>query len=234
MGFVTTAALCACLLSGHPGHATFAEAEVNPQAGTLEVSLCVDSFDLERALAWRFDDPPELEDKDAVAPLLARYLRETIFLRTREGGPGRLEFVGHELEGIDAWLYFEIVLPKQGRTLEISNQMLFESCPGQAHRMQLRALDGQRCLLFNSETPWHRIEDLAWRSDQELRTVSRSATPDAERCTPLRTTVTGQFALVPLEQHVRRGQPHRATAPRMRIDDTRTRSAGRPSRPMAL
>lgn len=162
---VATAALLASLAGGgaHPGHETFAEAEVNADAGTLEVALRVDSMDLERALRAGHPRPPRLEDP-AVEPLLARELRQAFLVRSRRGF-GRLDFVGYELEGLDAWLYFEIDLPRRGRRLELSNQLLFALHPGQRHRVQLRALDGERTLEFDAEHPWRVVTDLAWRPE---------------------------------------------------------------------
>lgn len=146
----------------HPGHETFAEAEVNGEAGTLEVALRVDSMDLERSLRANHAKPPRLEDA-AVEPLLEQLLKAGFLVRSPKGGPGRLNYVGYELEGLDVWLYFEIELPRRGRTLQISNQMLFDVAPGQLHRVSVRALDGDCMLLLDLQSPWSDLGKLAWR-----------------------------------------------------------------------
>ncbi len=153
----------------HPGHETLAEAEVNGEAGTLEVALRIDSMDLERSLRANHSDPPRLEDK-AVEPLLENLLKTGFLVRSPKGGPGQLNYVGYELEGLDAWLYFEIELPRRGRTLQISNQMLFDVAPGQLHRVSLRALDGECRLLLDRLNPWADLGKLAWRKAHLART----------------------------------------------------------------
>ena len=149
----------------HPGHETFAEAEINGEAGTLEVALRIDSIDLERSLRANYSKPPRLEDP-AVEPLLEKLLKTHFVVRSPRGGPGRLNYVGYELEGLDVWMYFEVQLPTSGRRLQISNQLLFDVLPGQRHRMALRALDGECTLLFDQLSPWSDLNSLAWRKDQ--------------------------------------------------------------------
>jgi hypothetical protein len=137
MKLETTIVACALLLAlpttsaAHPYHVSNAQAEVDAKRGALEVALEVDADTLERALSRRSKAPLQLEscDRDRLDKLAAGYLRAVF--KVSERSPGGLEqrplrFVGLELEGRVAWLYFEFPLSATQPPLELSNSAFFE------------------------------------------------------------------------------------------------------------
>jgi hypothetical protein len=159
----------------HPFHRSLATGEVEPTSGHLEISLRIDSVELEGALRTRFGLPINLDDLESSEAFLATYTKECCLARSRDQATGRTvewaEFlwVGYELEGLDAWLYFEFVLPKSGDLFDLCLALLHARNPFQENLAILQDRDGRRCSLRSTpEAPWAHAAPFLWRAGQRL------------------------------------------------------------------
>lgn len=132
----------------HPEHESLAQVEWVPESATLEVALRVDARHLEetlRPVAGRRVDLERLADADDV---VVRYLRDRFQVRARGGANCPLTWVGHELEGPDAWLYFEVDLSDARGAIEMRNTVLFERLPRQINTVVVTASERRGALFF--------------------------------------------------------------------------------------
>jgi hypothetical protein len=107
--------LFASAARAHPLHLSAAEADYNPTNQKLEISLKVFPDDFEAALTHRAKKRISLERTPGreLDALIQAYLQETFTVKSRDGTPRSLLWVGRELKDGDAhlWLYFEVPLP---------------------------------------------------------------------------------------------------------------------------
>jgi hypothetical protein len=116
-----------CLVTcahAHSLHQSTAEAEYNPTAKKLEVSLTVFINDLETALVRQSERDIRL-DKTPAAEFDAQiqaYLAKTFVVTDAAGKAAKIEWVGREVDAVSAksgeplvTLYFEITLPEAAK-----------------------------------------------------------------------------------------------------------------------
>lgn len=139
----------------HPHHDSVARADV--RSGHLEVALRVAPEDLEEALSRIAGTRIHLERTPGVDGKIIRYLRAHFVLRSREGTRRRLTWVGKEVGIEEAWLYFEVALPRSGGTADhrLENSLFFEIAPTQVNRVLVRDGDRTRELLFSRDGRVH-------------------------------------------------------------------------------
>jgi hypothetical protein len=141
------------LLADHPFHASRAVADFNPETTSIEVSLCVFPDDLILALSQRQAGAIDLDDAPRLDQLAAAYVRDH-FQITCDGREIPLQWVGHEIETQQVWLYFEFPLKQApAGAVTISNSIMFHQFDDQANDVVLTI--GQRCrtLTFRPESP---------------------------------------------------------------------------------
>lgn len=139
-----------CLLpriaAAHPLHVSHAEADFNSTTGKLEVALKVFADDFEAKLSARTGRRVSFE-KTPKAELDARclaYLAETFTVKSRDGTPQSLAFVGRELNDAEnrLWLYFEAPLPGGANGARLRHAVLADEFRDQLNSVLVR--DGGR------------------------------------------------------------------------------------------
>lgn len=101
--------LASSTAAAHPLHATVAEVEWNPKSGRFEVAACLGISDLEDALSLAEHTRVSLERHKDIDRLLQNYVASRFQVIAHGDDSCRIEWVGHELELHNAWLYFEVV-----------------------------------------------------------------------------------------------------------------------------
>lgn len=169
----------------HPFHRSEAEGELDLDSGRLEIALRIDSIELELALEDFAGRPLNLEQPEQAEPVLFAYVRENVRAKSRWAAPApgarpttprrpaatagwaELHWVGYELEGLDAWLYFELELPPLGDQLDWCNALLTERHPFQENLTLLTDRRGRRSALRTTpDSPWTPVPGFLWRQDQ--------------------------------------------------------------------
>lgn len=112
----------------HPFHISVAEAEWNPEAERMEVSLKLHAADLERALTQLAKRKVNLETDEEADQLCVRYLQRHFYLTARDNVPDDpsaqieaieqekrscVELIGKEFDKTWLLLYFEMRLPDE-------------------------------------------------------------------------------------------------------------------------
>jgi len=145
-------------VNAHPFHTSLAEAEWNREKSQLEIALRVDANDLEQALRKRSGAALVLENATAERSLEG-YVRQMWQVRGADGTEAGLSWVGYEVEGRNAWLYFAVPLPKGWTGATVTHRVLLEEIPEQSNLLVLREVArGTRCTLrFHREQPTQRL-----------------------------------------------------------------------------
>lgn len=94
----------------HPTHSSLAEMEWNQKTKRIEVSLRLDSFELERELSFLHGKTVNLETTPEITGLVRTYLAERISVSTPACPQCRIHWHGEELEFREFWVYFELEL----------------------------------------------------------------------------------------------------------------------------
>lgn len=167
-----TSHLVALLLSlslqafGHALHQSTAEAEYNPQTKKLEVSLRVFATDLELALIRHSERMISLDKTPAkeLDPVIRAYLASVFIVKTADGKPAPIEWVGKQTEptsrpGDDdaVTLFFELPLPTGLQGCELHHAVLSECYQDQVNLLLIRDGAKQRELRFTRESVTHKI-----------------------------------------------------------------------------
>jgi hypothetical protein len=134
--------------SAHKFHTSFAEADYNASAGTLEVTLRTFPDDLSDALSRRAGRRVALDDKKEAGGHALRYLRDTFRLKDARGETAELQWVGMDFGVDSAWLYFEAKLPAGLEGAELSNSFLFELFEDQINLVNVKSNGRKLALRF--------------------------------------------------------------------------------------
>lgn len=160
------AAATAMLLAGpvataHPVHASFAEVGYEAETGALEVSLEVDARDLEVLLKSRTGSPVDLDDRARAEKLVADYVRSAFVVhRGDQAKTARLpvRWVGMELDGAKAILYFAVAVGKGPMELVVRNRVFFELEARQVNTVEVRLGDQRDTLRFTRRRSRHVVK----------------------------------------------------------------------------
>jgi hypothetical protein len=145
----------------HPFHISIGEMEWNATSQKWEVSVRLQSTDLQQAVR-RFSKTQVAVDNDHIPAELIKYLGENFYLSnssrfapkagerslnekanlTEGGQRSELKWVGHEVERGWMWLYFELTPPKQTENeTYLTNSLLVEVVDSQTNTMLVRLGD---------------------------------------------------------------------------------------------
>jgi hypothetical protein len=169
---VTLLLLLSLQAFGHALHQSTAEAEYNPQTKKLEVSLRVFASDLELALIRHSEQMISLDKTPAkeLDPVIQAYLASVFILKTADGKPTPIEWVGKQTEpasrpGDDdaVTLFFEIPLPAGLQGYELQHTVLCECYQDQVNLLRLRDGVKQRELRFTRESVVRKLNSEAKR-----------------------------------------------------------------------
>ena len=155
---------------GHAIHQSTAEAEYNADTRKLEVSLRVFASDLELALIRHSERMVSLDKTPAkeLDPVIQAYLARVFILRTADGKPATIEWVGKQIEpasrpGDDdaVTLFFELSLPAGLQGCELRHTVLCECYQDQINLLLLRDGAKQRELRFTRESVGQKLNSVA-------------------------------------------------------------------------
>lgn len=160
ISFILSLVFVACVLTSpravpaaaaaHKFHTSFAEAEYNVNALSLEITLRTFPDDLELILGKRQGKSVRLDRKQEAEPLLIAYLQETFQLKDARGEVVKLSWVGMDA-GVDSvWLYFEARLPDGLAGAQLKNQFLFDLYDDQINLVNIKQEKRKRALTFKN------------------------------------------------------------------------------------
>ena len=150
---MTAACLLSAALAVHPQHVSLMDAEWNERSRSLEVTLSLTAAQLEAAVEAHARANVDLEN-DAANPLIAAWLADRVFFLppADPGGTGEdgrqegdrksvaLKYVGREVEGGRAYVYFEVPLPGGWAGVTASNAVGLLREPAQHNTLVLNVV----------------------------------------------------------------------------------------------
>ncbi len=163
----------------HPFHVSSAEIEYNAETRKYEVSLRVQTADLELALARQTKRSIAFEKDVDTDRQIAVYLENVFYLsyspnskvlvqtanqnlphKNSDPSPieaksksSKLIWAGKENDGLWVWLYFELEPPTGTGELQLTNRVLFDCVDGQLNTCVVRHNQHTRSLSFNLACP---------------------------------------------------------------------------------
>ncbi len=138
----------------HPLHSTRSTIEFNAETGCFEVALCVFPDDLSKALSERAGHRIDVEDDKELDEQLKAYVTEEFQIRLGDGKPKKLEWIGHELQTQQCWLYFEFLVDADVPTeIGVKNSVLMDQFEDQINIAYVRVAGRQRCMTFRTDLP---------------------------------------------------------------------------------
>lgn len=138
----------------HPLHSARATVEYNLETGSFEVSLCVFPDDLSLVLSERAKRRIDVEKDGSLDDVLKTYVSEKFQLSVDSAKPEALNWVGHESQTHQFWLYFEFPVDSESpQEISIKNTLLMEQFDDQLNVAYVRIGGRQRCLTFRTDTP---------------------------------------------------------------------------------
>ncbi len=136
----------------HPIHTSFAEADYNPTAKTLEVAVRLFADDVEAALAGLAGKPVSFartppKEIDALA---RAYTTAHFTVKTRDHQLASLRWVGRELHDAanEVWLYFEFDLPAGLDGVRLHHALLSDRFSDQLNSVRVRDRGREITLTF--------------------------------------------------------------------------------------
>ena len=126
---------CCTFTLAHRYHFTIAEVEWNPESKCFEVGLRIDSFELENVLSKIYRKKIDLEKTKGIDKIIHLYLQKRFLVKTPQGKPCSITWVGKEFLRGQLWLYFEVPVKGSIEGLTLSNRILFEAATFEANTL---------------------------------------------------------------------------------------------------
>jgi uncharacterized membrane protein len=125
----------------HPYHVSQTELNYNQEEKAMEVSIRINSEDLEKALQKDCKCKIELMktsekmvNEQAINGYLSRHLLVSI-----DGEPVTLSMLGYEIDSENTWSYFEVKEIPAIKKIEMNNKILYELHKEQVNLIQVKA-----------------------------------------------------------------------------------------------
>ena len=134
----------------HKFYASLAQADLNTETNSVEISLRLFSDDLELALTRRAGRAIYLDRAEEAAPHVLAYLRERFELRTADGQTKELVWVGMEARVDATWVYFEIRNVSDLTGAALRNRVFFEQFDEQTNTVSIRHGQRHTTLVFRN------------------------------------------------------------------------------------
>lgn len=128
----------------HPVWATFAEAHYRAERGVLEIALKVTIHDLEHALSKRTGKPVKYDDAGGTDAAIHAWVDEVFVVEHGKAERLRSKWVGQEAKVHDAWLYFEVAVPKGAERVRITQRAFFDLNAKQVNTVTVQGWGGAR------------------------------------------------------------------------------------------
>lgn len=119
----------------HPFYVSVTEIEQHPKTKTVQVSVRIFFDDFEKALDQKYKTKVNIlkpVDRKQVNGLIAAYVKDHLKIKA-DGKVLDLKYQGYEIEEEAAWCYFETVETAPVKTLQVSNNILFEQHASQSN-----------------------------------------------------------------------------------------------------
>ncbi len=160
--------LVVCLVSlaamktadAHPFHSALAEVELNEESNSLEVALRIDAIDFEQALRKQTNKPVDLDKTKQAEPIVRSYVSKHFQLKSASGKALPQKWVGWELEGRNAWLYFEVPVNAPPQKVQVRFAILLDHAHRQVNMLALTQDGKRRTIVFHGDkaTQWVNFE----------------------------------------------------------------------------
>jgi len=134
-----------------PLHLSLTEATLNRERGRLQLTVRVQTADLEAVLSERAKHKISASEPGELATLALEYVREQLRLTSPRGETLRLEWAGHDVAEKQLFLFFETPLNGSLQGLRIANTLLLERLPDQINSVDLRDGAVKQTLVFSRE-----------------------------------------------------------------------------------
>ena len=145
-------------VAAHPFHVSLAEVEFNPKSKNLEIALRVWPNDLERAIQIQNKKKINIEKAKNADELILKYLELAFVVKGLDGKAAKIKWVGKEISIKEAWLYFEVPMPKGVDGITFENRICFEVLDDQVNTIIFRSGKKRLSLKFTANSPKSKLD----------------------------------------------------------------------------
>lgn len=125
----------------HPYHVSMTEIQYNKSTKALEVSVRVDTDELEKAIKQTTKGKVDLlneAQKETTNKLLAEYITKQVKIKVN-GKDVEMNYFGFETQEGNIWSYFEVPNIAAVNTIDVTNTLLHESQDKQVNFIHVKA-----------------------------------------------------------------------------------------------
>jgi len=130
----------------------------NTRTGNLEVMHRFLLHDAEHAVRQLLDSDADLIASEQAREAFAQYAIARFGLLGHDGDILELQYVGQEMDSAFLWVYQEMPLPEQLRSLGVINNALREIWPEQNNLVNIERNGEIQSLNFNGSTEWLSVD----------------------------------------------------------------------------
>jgi len=150
--------LVASVAQAHPFHVSYAQVEFNRKSNSIEVALHTHAIDLERVLREVSGKKVDLDRTKDVDRLIQNYLKKVFLVRQAgKKKPLAIKWIGKETTIKSSWLYFEVLIPKGTKSIEMSQQLFFKTVQKQINTVNFRDGKKRKSIRFTADRPRHTL-----------------------------------------------------------------------------
>lgn len=142
----------------HQKKEALTEISFNTRSGNLEVMHRFLLHDAEHAVRLLQDSNADIIADAKVREQFAQYAIERFTLLGDNGDSLKLQYIGYELDNAFIWVYQEIPLPEQLRSLGVIHNVLRDIWPDQNNLVNIERGNSLQTLNFNGNTEWLSVQ----------------------------------------------------------------------------
>jgi hypothetical protein len=144
------------VLSFHPIHLSITEIDHNEKSKALQITMRIFIDDLELSIRSKIND----EELDLLEPgkgrttdeLVKAYLAEVVRVKVDKKA-GKINYLGHEIEGPAMICYVEIENIKKFSTIEVTNKIILETHDDQSNLVNVNYKGKVKSLRLTNDSP---------------------------------------------------------------------------------
>lgn len=130
----------------------------NTRSGNLEVMHRFLVHDAEHAIRLIENSNADILADEKTREQFARYAIERFFLLGDDGDTLKLQYVGYEIDNAFFWVYQEVALPEQLRSLGVVHNVLRDIWPEQNNLVNIERDKQVQTLNFSGNTQWRSVD----------------------------------------------------------------------------
>ena len=130
----------------------------NERTGNIEIMHRFILHDAEHAVRDLFDRKADIHQREATRQQFSDYVMQAFALADHHQQQLPLMRVGHEVQGVNFWVYQETPIPADLTQLQIKHKALHDLWPDQQNLVNVEGLGAVKSVIFTAESDWQAVQ----------------------------------------------------------------------------